>query len=71
MSKNDSDKSGSLWKVIIIALLVCVVVVVAGILLSYLIAGLYDSADRSIIETRGLYGDSLIDPMHVQGLSPS
>ena len=58
MSNNDSDNNGLLRKVIIIAVLVCVVVVVAGILMSYLIAGHFDNADRSIIETRGLFGDS-------------
>ena len=58
MSNNDSDNKGSLIKVIIIAVIVCVAVVVAGILLSYLIAGHFDSAERSVIETRGLFGDS-------------
>lgn len=58
MSNNDSDNNGSLRKVIIIAVIVCVAVVVGGILLSYLIAGHFDSAERSVIETRGLFGDS-------------
>ena len=58
MSNNDYDNKGSLRKVIIIAVIVCVAVVVAGILLSYLIAGHFDSAERSAIETRGLFGDS-------------
>lgn len=55
--KTKDSNNNSLAKVIIIAVAVCfVVVVILGILVSYSIAGHFDSNERSLIETRGLFG---------------
>lgn len=54
--KTKDSNNNSLAKVIIIAVAVCFVVVILGILVSYSIAGHFDSNERSLIETRGLFG---------------
>lgn len=58
MKTKDANNNNSLAKVIIIAVAVCFVVVFVGIIVSYLIASHFDSDERSLIETRGLFGDS-------------
>ena len=51
------EKKGSITKVIIIALVVCLVVIIGGILLSYCIAD-KGATGADVLSNRGLFGDS-------------
>lgn len=55
---SDEKKKDSLTKVILIASLICIVVVVGGILISYSVACKLAGPDDDIMNVRGLFGDS-------------